>query len=319
MVVENYNIECNNRAKEYMRTTKPCSTNFDNPAIPEAQPHLRIQGKLICRNLLQTLRNEISFPPYRQYLQQKLQWTATDANSVHWEIFTTALLTYRMEDQRRIVLFTNNKLPLRASKAHPHHGSTLCPSCQCEPEDEWHFLECTHTARNALFRTLHQQLIQLMQQLRLHPCVLTAIWLGLIAVRTGTPYPDIDTDILPPLRPLIMQQTRLGWDQLYHGRFSHSWAAAIDATHPQLAPTGEQVLTRILKMTWQYILDMWTLRNQHLHQNTAQLNIPNYRQAATTLYEQKERLPKAAQDALFRQPLDHILNLPAPQLEQWVI
>jgi len=54
-------------------------------------------------------------------------------------------------------------------------------------------------------------------------------------------------------------------------------------------------------------------------QNTAQLNIPNYRQAATTLYEQKNRLPRAAQDALFRQPLEQILDLPAPQLEQWVI
>jgi len=121
------------------------------------------------------------------------------------------------------------------------------------------------------------------------------------------------------LRPLITQQTRLGWNQLYYGRFSRSWAAAIDATHPQLAPTGEQVLTWILKMIWQYILDTWSLRNQHLHQNTAQLNIPNYQQAATTLYEQKNQLPRAAQDALFRQPLEQILDLPAPQLEQWVI
>ncbi len=318
-VVENYNIECDKRAKAYTRTAKQCSTTFDNPAIPEAQPHLRIRGKLICRNLLQTLRNEIAFLPYRHYLQQKFQWTAKDANNVHWEIFTTALMNHRSEDQRRIVLFANNKLPLRASKAHPHHGSTLCPSCRREQEDTQHFLECTQTARNALFRTLHQQLAELTQKLRLHPCVLTAIWLGLVAVRTGTPYPDIEIDIPPPLRPSITQQQRLGWDQLYYGRLSRSWANAIDETHPQLAPNGEQILTRILKLIWQYILDTWTLRNQHLHQNADQLNTPNYRQAATTLYEQKERLPKAAQDALFRKPLDYILNLPAPQLEQWVV
>jgi len=72
-------------------------------------------------------------------------------------------------------------------------------------------------------------------------------------------------------------------------------------------------------MIWQYILDLWALRNQHLHQNAAQLNIPNYQQAAMTLYEQRHQLPRAAQDALFRRPLDQILALPAPQLEQWVV
>jgi len=42
MVVENYNIKCDKCAKEYTQTTKQCSTNFNNPAIPEVQPHLRI-------------------------------------------------------------------------------------------------------------------------------------------------------------------------------------------------------------------------------------------------------------------------------------
>ncbi len=318
-VVEQYNIECDKHAKTYTRMATQRSTALANPAIPEAQPHLRIRGKLICRDLLQALRTEIAFPPYRHYLQKKFHWTTPDANSVHWEIFTSTLKTYRTEDQRRLVLFANTKLPLRTSKAHPNHGSTLCPSCRREPEDARHFLECNNTARNALFSSLHRQLTQMTQQLGLHPCVLTALWLGLVAIRTNTPYPDIEAEILPTLRPSITQQLRLGWDQLYYGRFSRSWAEAIDATHPQLAPTGEQVLTRLLKMIWQYILDLWALRNQHLHHNAAQLNIPNYQQAAMTLYEQRHQLPRAAQDALFRRPLDQILALPAPQLEQWVV
>jgi len=275
------------------------STTFDNPAIPEAQPHLQIRGKLICQNLLPALRHEIVFPPYCNYLQQKLQWNASDAAHVHWEIFTSALQSYHLEDQRHLVLFTNNKLPLQASNANPHPGSTLCPSCQHEPEEEWHFLEFTHTACTALFQTLHRQLTQLTQQLHLHPCILTTIWLGLVAIQTDTHYPDIANKLPPPFCLPIAQQTHLGWDQLYHGRLSHTWATVIDETHPTL--------------------DMWALRNQHLHQNTAQLNLPDYHQAAMTLYEQNDRLPRAAQDALFWQPLEHILNLPAPQLEQWVI
>ena len=74
----------------------------------------------------------------------------------------------------------------------------------------------------------------------------------------------------------------------------------------------------IQRRIWKYILDTWVLRNQHLHHQVANLNLPDYRQAAITLYEQKAQLPPAAQDALYRHPLEVILALPAPRLEQWV-
>jgi len=82
---------------------------------------------------------------------------------------------------------------------------------------------------------------------------------------------------------------------------------------------GEQVMIMILKLIWQFILDTWKLRNRHLHHHTNQLNLPDYWQAATTLYEQWDQLPQAAQEALYWQPLETILELLAPKLEQWVI
>jgi len=75
----------------------------------------------------------------------------------------------------------------------------------------------------------------------------------------------------------------------------------------------------IQKLIWQFILDTWKLRNQHHHHHATQLDLPNYRQAAISLYEQRAKLPQAAQDALYRQPLETVLDLPAPQLEQWVV
>jgi len=47
-VIEQYNVECNHRAKQYTINAAQLSTNYNNPAIPDAQPHLWIQGKLIC-------------------------------------------------------------------------------------------------------------------------------------------------------------------------------------------------------------------------------------------------------------------------------
>jgi len=48
-----------------------------------------------------------------------------------------------------------------------------------------------------------------------------------------------------------------------------------------------------------YFLNLWTLRNSHLHKTAAQLDLPNYRQAVETLYEQEQKLSPAAQAALY--------------------
>jgi len=89
--------------------------------------------------------------------------------------------------------------------------------------------------------------------------------------------------------------------------------------HPKLKTNGEQVMVMILKLIWQFILDMWKLQNQHLHQHANQLNLPNYCQAATSLYKQREQLPQAAQEALYCQLLETILDLPDQHLEHWVV
>jgi len=70
-------------------------------------------------------------------------------------------------------------------------------------------------------------------------------------------------------------------------------------------------------MIWSYFLDLWALRNSHLHKTAAQLDLPNYCQAVKTLYKQKHKLSPAAQAALYRHPMNEILEQPAPKMQQW--
>jgi len=104
-----------------------------------------IDGKVICQQFLPALRTAAAAPNYMEYLWIQLTWTHTDMRTVSWPILKLALQNLPRSDQQRIVLFIHDKLPLRASKFHPHLGSTLCPMCRREPEDHWHFLECDHT------------------------------------------------------------------------------------------------------------------------------------------------------------------------------
>ena len=100
------------------------------------------------------------------------------------------------------------------------------------------------------------------------------------------PYPDILDDILHQLIQQIQLQTKLGWEQLFHGRLSTGWAMAIDAIHPHSAATGEQILIQMTIAIWKYTLEVWKARNHHLHQAAENISLPNYRQAAQSLYEQ---------------------------------
>jgi len=159
---------------------------------------------------------------------------------------------------------------------------------------------------------------QMAQKLRLHPCILTTLWLGLVATRTDTAYPPILQDLPPAIQAPVQQQQRLGWDQLYRGQVSSAWAQAIDSLHPRLASTGTQVMISMIRLMWIYILDAWKTRNQHLHSSANQLNLPNYRQAAITLYELRHQLSPTAQTALYQQPLEQLLEQPAPRLQRWV-
>jgi len=209
--VEQLNVECDGRAKRYTKSAPRSSTAYSNPMIPAVQPHLIIGNKTICRNVLTALRQAASVPPYRKELKTCNQWSTRDFDNIDWTTIQSALSSFQLEDQRRIILFIHEKLPLRTSKAHPHHGSQLCPSCQREPEDAKHFLECCSPERKTLFAELKSKITLYTQKIRLHPCIFTTLWLGLATTRTDTPYPDISDEVLPPLQSTIKTQERLGW------------------------------------------------------------------------------------------------------------
>jgi len=165
---------------------------------------------------------------------------------------------------------------------------------------------------------MRQQLSTISVKHSLHPSILTALWLGLVTVRTNTHYPAIINDLPSDLRQSIQSQTRLGWAQLYYGRHAKHWADAIDTLHPELALPGSQIMSQFLQVIWKYILASWTSRNQHLHQDAGHLSLPDYQQAVRTLYERRSTLSPEAQEALFRQPLEHMLQQPPSVQQTWL-
>jgi len=237
-IQEQHNVECDQLAKQFVLTHHQKSTTYDNPAMDAARTHLLIDGKVICHHFLPVLRQAAASPDYMEYLRIRFTWAHADTRMVSWMTLNLALRSFSHPDQHRLILFIHDKLLLCASKFHPHLGSTLCPSCQRETENYWHFLECDQIERRTLFMKLKMELNALAVKYCLHPNILTTFWLGLLAIHSDTPYPQIKVELLPALQHVFHSQTRLGWDQLYHGRVSSTWEKAIDAIHPQSPLSG---------------------------------------------------------------------------------
>jgi len=317
-VQEIHNVECDRLAKQFVRAHPTKSNSLNNPKMEAARVHVTIDGKVLCRRFIPALRSAAAAPDYMEYLRLRYTWTYADTRSVSWPILQLALQNLPRQDQRRIVLFIHDKLPLRASKFHPHLGSTLCPSCRREPEDYWHFLECDHKDRRKRFEQLRTDLISVTEKHQLHPSVLTTFWLGLLTIRNDTTYPQIEAELPPPLQPVFRQQTRIGWDQLYYGRLSLKWEQAIDALHPHLPSSGCQIMVTMLRTIWDYILSIWRLRNTHHHQDNENLNLPDYQQAVRTMYETSNQLPPGIKEAVFTKPLQEMLDQPPTTLRIWL-
>ncbi len=127
----------------------------------------------------------LQIPPNKTHMDP------TWPHQVDWQVLHLSLELFSPGNQRRILLFINDKLPLQTSKAHPHRGLTLCPLCQCDNEDAGHFLMCPHMDHTNLFNDLNCNLTMTTKHFQLHPCLHTAIWLGIASIRQNTPYPDV--------------------------------------------------------------------------------------------------------------------------------
>jgi len=91
MIPEQHNVACDRLAKQFVQTSATTSMDIPTPEFEAAQPHLLIQGQVICCRFIPALRMATSVPEYWQYLKKKQNWTQSDIQNIHWPIFHSAL------------------------------------------------------------------------------------------------------------------------------------------------------------------------------------------------------------------------------------
>jgi len=186
-------------------------------------------------------------------------------------------------------------------------------------EERQHFMGCDNIERWRLFEALHQNLTAIAVKFTLHPSLLTALWLGLLAIRMNTQYPNISNKTPQEITSAIQSQNWLRWGHLYQGRFSKKWAHAIDKLHPTLALSGWKITTLLIHEIWKYVLKTWSVQNCHLPNDQGHLSVPDYCQAVQTMYKTRHQLPAETQEALFSRPIEQLLEQSPEFLHKWIV
>jgi len=311
------NIECDSRANRELPLLQDYSIFTPHPKFPSAYPYLQINNRNIVRDLAETLRHAATSPDYREYLQEKHDWTQSDSYEVNWNAIKLAMKHVKPTERRNLQKFLHDWLPYRAShrRGDVSHDETLCPSCQHAPENYWHFLECGNQKREQLFQSLLKDLKQMHIKQNLNLTLYYMLQAGLLSVRQATEIPHAEENF-QGLEELHHRQSRLGWEQLFYGRISVTWAHYID-DHSDGNTNGTIFYSRIIRRIWRYALDAWTSRNLDLHERNPDLDRPALAAQVQNLIHLANQDPTLQHMTRSDTP-DNILNRPIAQVQQWI-
>jgi len=287
-----------------------------NPLLPAGYPHLCINQQCIIQRLQHTLRDAATNRPYYDYLSEKFEWPGLPEHLIHWPTIRLALKHFKATERRTVTKFIHEWLPLQDR----HHvistsALNLCPSCRQTPETTEHFLACPHPDRQQIWTALHESLYkhQITHSISnvFHDIIAFGLYQGRQAP-TQLSFNHLPDDI----HHLYQAQERLGWKQLYYGRFSSVWIQLLEYYHPQV--NGLHYLAKCVTLIWQSVLQVWAVRNAHLHPGNRDQEDHSQLQATVN-----QILFEAHQDPLLQALVasidaEQLMAQPTRRIRQWV-
>lgn len=247
------------------------------PFIPASQLLLTINNVSVTHHIPTNIRLACAKAAHRTYLCKHLSWPIETYESIDWEAHQASLSPIR-QGKKNFLIKWNHKLLgvgrriMRYNSFHPYQ----CPSCtECPIEDDPHILQCK-ARRPALIHRL-TPVWDFLQSYHTESDLYALLMHGLLAPTyqsftvEAPPYPN---DIGNQHRALYDDQSRIGWSQLFHGRFSQQWAIAYDAHISTLQVdrriyTGQIWVRKIITLIWEALHLTWKDRNADLHRHKA--------------------------------------------------
>lgn len=300
--------------------------------FPHSAAQVHSPEGTITSRLPFTLRFFEHGPPLRNYICTKNKWTQAEFTSINWDAHAAAIKAHSKQ-KLHITKMLHEVLP---TNYNIHRGSPLrqrCPSCFAPKEDRDHIIRCSAAPRTAWRAHTTVVLQERCKVLRTSPKLATILVQGLHAWFEER---EFSSNGFPnKFHRLIAQQNAIGWQQIFHGRFSTEWARLQDdhlihLTHQidkgayvqgTMKRTGDQWCQDITTVLWKQWSTLWRLRNEVVHgrdeQDRRRQKEKENMRKLRHIYSQREFMEPSVQELLFDNIQDHE-KLPSYAIQNWL-
>jgi hypothetical protein len=285
---------------------------------PSTAVHLELPQGTITSHYPDTMRLQVWGAPLQKYMRTKYQWAPSTYHMIHWNAHKQALKNSEAR-QTHLTKLVHDNLPTNSRIHRGDKRRQMCPSCGTAKEDRDHVIQCTDTTR----QTIRQEMLQLIttrcDDYHTDPKI-TRLLLdcinGWIGADDSYAY-QVDFEAYPcEFHKVIKQQNRIGWRQLFNGRYSKHWAMLQEEYYSRMATTqrtkqmtGDKWLPNIIGAVWDGWYLLWEQRNRDLHgfddQTKQDAQRREAERALRDIYEVRARLEPSVRALIEGEVEDH--------------
>ena len=314
------NCEADNLATSFAN-----NCDYHSPTViplPHTPAALHLNGTSITGHIKFRVREAASIPILHRYLCQKFQWDEEVIHLIDWMTYRYILPKYQKSRITPVKHLHAISPTGHIAHRNDHHQPHECPACNQEYEDNNHVIVCSYVSRSAWrSRTLH--LICSYQSNQSDPYFLDILRDGVSRYHHQLPPPQV-TQYPQRYQHVITTQNKIGWDQVYRGRWSKTWISAQEAYQRRTSKNANSTLWmlglgRLLIDQW---LLVWHLRNEQRHGTDqlrhSQLQAQILHSQMRELYSYRHKVLPCDQH-IFQESLEsHIFNSSLDALESWI-
>jgi hypothetical protein len=271
-LIAQMNVDADELASQYQ-----AQFGMSRPRVilsPNAAVHLEINEGTVTAKYDSIIRNAVTVSGLREYIKTKNGWSESIFESINWMAHSKALkssITRRVHFSKLV----HECLPTNSMKNRFDSGQRKCPVCPCDYETRDHVLRCPAAEREAWRQTFMQKIETFHEQE--HTCPLLRHLLRESLQQWFQSEEDIKVSpIFYPndIREVIEQQNRIGWRQLFNGRFGTEWSSKQEAFYRRTENvsqgkkqlrTGARWQRLLILLIWDCWLQLWKTRNEDIH------------------------------------------------------
>jgi hypothetical protein len=290
---------------------------------PTRPVSLELNGRSIHRGFKQAIRESIHGSHLLEAMQLRYDWSDGTLELIDWDPHRQALQTQHNR-RTHFVKMCHNILPTgnivgRYGQGLPSH----CQLCKTPEEDFHHVLRCPHQSRQTWRSEFLSSLRKKCHSIATDQALTDILLIGIESWLNATA-PDFST--IPTLYDhVIRDQTQIGWNHIFQGRFAISWSSMQQQHYSGLKPVkgrdGQFWTRTIISHIFTHWITLWEARNKSVHGNdTSTMAKAKHDQAIRELeilYSFRDRVLHRDR-SLFFEDLSIHKDKPTFSIRQWL-